>query len=270
MMSAFVSSQRFFAALDTKPITVTRDQGNKLVATNGQVLFQDVSFKYPNGTSALSNLSLEFAAGKRTALVGHSGSGKSTIFNLLLKFYDATSGKILIDGQNIADASINSVRSSISLVSQDIFIFDDTAYNNIAYGKDGATEEEVVAAAKAAKCHDFIMAMPDGYKTNLGFFGQNLSGGQKQRIAIARAFLRNSPILLLDEATSALDTETEAEIQASIDNLSQNRTTIIIAHRLSAVVKADNIIMLRGGQLVAQGSHTQLQDHDDYSKLFGL
>lgn len=271
MSAAFVNAERFYKLMDTKPRQATRETGSKLLVKEGAISFQDVHFEYPNGTEALRGVSFTMEAGKKTALVGYSGSGKSTVFNLLLKFYVPKSGNITIDEQPIADASIESLRNSIALVSQDIFIFDDTVKNNIGYGRDGATEEEIINAAKLAKCHDFIMAMPDGYRTKLGFFGHNLSGGQKQRIAIARAFLRDSPILLLDEATSSLDPKTEHEIQESLEKLTKNRTTVIIAHRLSTVMKADKMIMLDNGVVKAVGKHDELmKDSFAYRDLFGI
>jgi ABC-type multidrug transport system fused ATPase/permease subunit len=189
----------------------------------------------------------------------------------LMKFYDPALGRIIIDGQNLAGASIDSVRAQIALVSQDIFIFDETAMNNIGYGKEGATEEEIMAAAKAAHCHDFIMQMPNGYNTRLGFAGESLSGGQKQRIGIARAFLCNAPILLLDEATSALDPRTESDVQESLERLCVGRTTIIIAHRLSTVINADKMILLEEGSMVASGTHAELvADSEIYRQHFRL
>lgn len=271
MSASLVNTERFYKIMDTKPRRKSRDEGVKIHVKAGEIEFRDVVFEYPNGGRALAGVSLSMEAGKKTAIVGYSGSGKSTIFNLLLKFYDPTSGTITIDKQDINQASINSLRASIALVSQDIFIFDDTARNNIGYGREGATEEEIIAAAKAAKCHEFIMAMPDGYDTKLGFAGQNLSGGQKQRIAIARAFVRNAPILLLDEATSALDPRTESEIQEALEQLTKNRTTIIIAHRLSTVMNADKMIMMDSGEVRAVGKHDELlKSSPAYRDLFGI
>jgi ABC-type multidrug transport system fused ATPase/permease subunit len=180
-------------------------------------------------------------------------------------------GTIRIDGQDIGEASVASVRDSIAVVSQDVFIFDDTARNNIRYGRSGASEDEIVAAARAARCHDFIMTLPNGYDTRLGFLGQTLSGGQKQRIAIARAFLRRAPILLLDEATSSLDPKTDMEIQDAMESLMAGRTTVIIAHRLSTVMKANDTIVLEQGSVVARGSHAELIEHcPTYRQLFGV
>lgn len=270
MVKGFVGGERFFEILDTRPKYINRDKGDTLKITRAEIVFDHIAFSYPNGTQALKGISFTAPAGKKTALVGHSGSGKSTIFNLLMKFYDPTGGTITIDGQDFSKVSINSARDNMALVSQDIFIFDETALNNIGYGKDGATEDEIIAAAKAAHCHDFIMALPNGYNTKLGFSGESLSGGQKQRIAIARAFLRNAPILLMDEATSALDPKTEADIQLSLAELSKGRTTLIIAHRLSTVINADAMILMQDGEIAATGTHDSLMENPIYRNHFGI
>jgi len=271
MVKGYVAAERFFEIIDTKPKFISRDHGEALRVSHAEIIFDHVSFSYPNGAEALHNVSFTIPAGKKTALVGHSGSGKSTIFNLIMRFYDATSGSITIDAQELKSLSVNSVRDHLALVSQNIFIFDDTALNNIGYGRDGATEEEIIAASKAASCHDFIMQLPQGYNTRLGFAGESLSGGQKQRIAIARAFLRNAPVLLLDEATSALDPKTEAEIQGALEILSKGRTTLIIAHRLSTVSHADQMILMENGSIAATGTHEQLMaGSETYRSHFGL
>lgn len=271
MVKGYIAADRFFEIVDAKPKFISRAHGNTLEVKQAEIIFDHVGFAYPNGTQAISDVSIRFEAGKKTALVGHSGSGKSTIFNLIMKFYEPTSGRILIDGQDIAAASINSVRDCMAIVSQDIFIFDESALNNIGYGREGATEEDIIAAAKAAHCHDFIMQLPNGYNTVLGFAGETLSGGQKQRIAIARAFLRNAPILLLDEATSALDPKTEADIQESLERLSKGRTTIVIAHRLSTVIHTDYMVLMHEGRVAATGTHqTLLAESAQYCSHFGL
>ena len=271
MISALVNAERFYSLLDTQPKSKMRGHGNPIHVTSGRVAFERVQYIYPNGTCALDSVSFTIAAGRTTAIVGHSGSGKSTVFNLLLKFCEPTMGTIRIDDQDISEASVASVRDSIAVVSQDVFIFDDTARNNIKYGRSGATEDEIVAAAKAARCHDFIMTLPNGYDTRLGFLGQTLSGGQKQRIAIARAFLRRAPILLLDEATSSLDPKTDLEIQDTLESLMAGRTTVIIAHRLSTVMKAYETIVLEQGSVVARGSHAELIGGClAYRQLFGV
>lgn len=271
MLKGYIAAERFFEVLDTKPEYISREHGKSLHISRADIVFDHLTFIYPNGTQALRDISFQIMAGKKTALVGHSGSGKSTIFNLVMKFYKPSSGRIFIDGQDLAEISINSARANMALVSQDIFIFDETVFNNIGYGKDGATEEEIVAAAKAAHCHEFIMQLPDGYHTRLGFAGENLSGGQKQRIAIARAFLRDAPILLLDEITSALDPKTETYIQESLDRLCKGRTTIIIAHRLSTVSKADTMILMDKGTIAGTGTHEELLASSDlYRSHFGI
>ncbi len=271
MVKGYVAAERYFDMLDTKPHYISREHGAALQVSRAQVVFDAVGFAYPNGMQAIHDISVTFEAGKKTALVGHSGSGKSTIFNLIMKFYEPTSGSVLIDGQKLSACSIDSVREHLALVSQDIFIFDDTVMNNIGYGRDGATADEIMEAAKAARCHEFIMQLPQGYDTRLGYAGETLSGGQKQRVAIARAFLRNAPILLMDEATSALDPKTEADIQESLDRLSKGRTTIVIAHRLSTVVNADTMILMHEGGVAATGTHAQLMAESAlYRNHFGL
>ncbi len=271
MVKGYIAADRFFEVLDSKPKYISREHGETLVIERAAVALDNVSFSYPNGAQALESVSFTMEAGKKTALVGHSGSGKSTIFNLLMKFYEPTAGHVRIDGQDLAKASINSARAQMALVSQDIFIFDETAMNNIGYGKDGASEEEIIEAAKAAHCHDFIMQLPKGYHTKLGFAGETLSGGQKQRIAIARAFLRNAPILLLDEATSALDPRTESDIQDSLERLSKGRTSIVIAHRLSTVVNADKMVLMHEGKVAAIGTHESLLAESElYRNHFGI
>lgn len=270
LTTGLTAAERFYQIIDEKPQFKSRIEGTELKVKNAEISFNNVTFSYPDGTLALDNVNILMEAGKKTALVGHSGSGKSTILNLVMKFYYPSFGSITIDGMDINKASIESVRRNIALVSQDIFIFDDTARANIAYGLEGASEEQIIKAAKAAHCHEFISSLPNGYETKLGSFGEKLSGGQKQRIAIARAFLRNSPILLLDEATSALDPKTEADIQEALDELTKNRTTIIIAHRLSTVVKADKMVLLKSGKVSATGTHEQLSSVEEYKTLFGL
>ncbi len=263
------TDRQSFAWLDSRAVWLSQPLPAPL---QGRIVFENVTFAYENTDHpAVSHLSFTAKAGTTTALVGHSGSGKSTIFNLLMKFYEPTAGHVRIDGQDLAKASINSARAQMALVSQDIFIFDETAMNNIGYGKDGASEEEIIEAAKAAHCHDFIMQLPKGYHTKLGFAGETLSGGQKQRIAIARAFLRNAPILLLDEATSALDPRTESDIQDSLERLSKGRTSIVIAHRLSTVVNADKMVLMHEGKVAAIGTHESLLAESElYRNHFGI
>src|SRR6185437_11704906 len=230
-----------------------------------------VSFDYPNGTRALEGIDLVVPAGKTVALVGASGAGKSTVLNLIPRFFDVAEGAIEIDGSDIRDVTIASLRGAVALVSQEVTLFDDTVRANIAYGKRGASENEIVAAATMAAADDFIRALPQGYDTNVGEHGIKLSGGQRQRIAIARAMLKNAPILLLDEATSALDTENERHVQAALGKLMLGRTTLVIAHRLSTVIDADLIYVMDQGRVVEQGTHAELlRQGGVYARLYTL
>jgi len=222
------------------------------------VELRNVNFSYDNGETVLDNVSLSAAAGKVTALIGPSGGGKTTILNLIPRFYDVNSGQVLVNDQDVSKCSLSSLRNHIAWVSQDIVIFDDSVTANIAYGLDGAKDKDIMKAAKSAFAHDFIMDLPNGYDTQLGEDGASLSGGQRQRIALARAFLRNAPILLLDEATSALDNDSERFIQASLEKLQKGRTTLVIAHRLSTIEKADHIIVINKGQVIEEGTHVSL------------
>jgi ATP-binding cassette subfamily B protein len=230
------------------------------VPPQGAVAFRDVSFSYPlrPETSALDRVSFQAAPGERIALVGPSGAGKTTIFALLLRFYDPDRGKVEVDGVAVNEAALSELRSRFALVPQETALFADTVAANIAYGKDDAQRSEIEAAAKAAFAHDFIMALPQGYDTALGEGGVTLSAGQRQRIAIARALLRNAPILLLDEATSALDAESETLVQKALDKIMEGRTTLVIAHRLATVIRADRILVFDGGRLVEEGTHPSL------------
>ncbi|PCI37752.1 MAG: lipid A export permease/ATP-binding protein MsbA [Rhodospirillaceae bacterium] len=278
VQEGLAGAQRTFEALDhMNPITELENASDLDVKT-GDVKFKDVFFSYPKADDikgdqgeALKNISLHIGAGKTVALVGASGAGKSTIMNLLPRFYDIQSGSISIDGQNIADVTFKSLRDSMALVSQEIMLFDDTVRNNIAYGKLDASNDDIEHAAKHAAAHDFILQLPDGYDTMVGEHGVRLSGGQRQRLAIARAMLKNSPILLLDEATSALDTESERRVQAALNELMKDRTTLVIAHRLSTVVKADLIYVMDGGRVVEQGTHDELLAQSGiYANLYQL
>ena len=207
--------------------------------------------------------------GKITALVGHSGAGKSTILNLIPRFYDPSDGEIHIDGQNIKDLSLNSLRGNISLVSQDVILFDDTVKNNVKYAKLDASDDEIINACKSAAADEFIQNLPSKYDTKIGENGFRLSGGEKQRLSIARAILKNSPIILLDEATSSLDSESESKVQNAILNLTQNRTTLVIAHRFSTINKADRIIVMNKGTIIATGSHDKLlKESQEYKNLY--
>ncbi len=236
------------------------DDGDKpaLTLTNAQVEFRDVTFAYRNNETVLNRMSFVAEPGKVTALVGPSGGGKSTVLSLLLRFYEAKFGAIVIDGQIISDVSRRSLRQQTAYVGQDVYLFRDTIRENIAFGKPGSTDVEIIAAAKAACAHDFIIGFPLGYDTPVGEHGTQLSGGQRQRIAIARALVKNAPIILLDEATAALDSESEKLVQEAIEHLCQNRTTIVIAHRLHTIMHSDQILVVEGGQIVETGRHDDL------------
>ena len=224
----------------------------------GGVELKDVSFAYPDREPILQDFSLSIPAGQTVAIVGPTGSGKSTIVRLLLRFYDPQSGSITLDSIGLKEWELDTLRQSIGLVSQSVYLFDGSIWDNILYGRPDATEEDVIAAAKAAEVHEFIETLPQGYHTPIGERGLKLSGGQSQRISIARAILKDPPILVLDEATSAVDNETEAAIQRSLEVVSQNRTTIVIAHRLSTIRHADKIVVMDLGHIVAEGTHEDL------------
>ena len=233
---------------------------------NDKIEFKSVCFSYEDGKQVLKNINITVPKGKTIALVGQSGSGKSTLVDLVPRYHDVTSGEVLIDGRNIKDLKIKSLRGLIGNVNQEAILFNDTIFNNIAFGVDGATEEQVTAAAKIANAHDFIMEKEEGYQTNIGDRGSKLSGGQRQRISIARAILKNPPILILDEATSALDTESERLVQEALDRLTTSRTTIAIAHRLSTIKNADEICVMHEGEIVERGSHEELLKMNGYYK----
>ena len=252
------AADRVFAVLDYEPKIVTKPDASEIEIREGGVRFENIGFSYDGDKTALSDLSLEFEAGKTTALVGPSGAGKSTILNLIPRFYDPTAGRVIIDNQPIEDVTLDSLRHSIALVSQEITMFNDTVRANIAYGRLEASENEIIDAAKAAAAHEFILDLPDGYDTMVGERGLRLSGGQRQRISIARAMLKNAPILLLDEATSALDSESERKVHNALTRLMEGRTTIVIAHRLSTVSDADKIYVMKQGRLIEEGTHLEL------------
>ncbi len=242
-----------------QPAEVTDKPGAKdLVVSGGRVSLQNVAFGYDAARPILKGVSLEVEPGQTVAIVGSSGSGKSTIGRLLFRFYDVSGGALLIDGQDVRDVTQDSLHAQIGVVPQDTVLFNDTVHYNIAYGRPDASEDEIIAAAKAAKIHDFISSLPDGYDTTVGERGLKLSGGEKQRVGIARTLLKNPPILLLDEATSALDTETEMEIQAELKAMGEGRTVITIAHRLSTIADADRIVVLENGVIVEEGRHDDL------------
>ncbi|TSE01782.1 ABC transporter ATP-binding protein [Mesorhizobium intechi] len=267
--SGIVGVRMMFQLAD-EPLTLAeKPDAQPLRAGPGEIRFDAVSFAYQNGPQVLDRFDLTFAPGKMTALVGPSGGGKSTILNLIMRMYDPKHGKVLLDGQDISHATLASLREKIAYVSQDTFLFAGTIMHNIRLGRQDATDEEVIAAAKAANAHDFIMAQPMGYETDVGENGGLLSGGQRQRISIARAMLRNAEILLLDEATSALDAESEALFRDALQQLTEGRTTIVIAHRLSTVHQADTIVVLEGGKLVESGPHRALLAQGGlYQKLY--
>jgi subfamily B ATP-binding cassette protein MsbA len=259
MAEGMSAARRLFAALDVEP--EVRDQPGALPLPRGKgtIRFDNVGFGYGgDGRPTLSGVSFEAHRGETVALVGPSGGGKTTILNLIPRFYDTTTGRVLIDGHDVREVTLPSLRDQIALVTQEPFLFDDTVRANIAYARPDASTAEIERAAKAAAAHDFIGALPHGYDTGVGEAGARLSGGQRQRIAIARAFLKDAPILLLDEATSALDTESEAQVQAALRRLMAGRTTILIAHRLSTVRGADRIYVIDKGQIVETGDHTSL------------
>ncbi len=255
---ALVDMGEMFGLLEQPPEVVDKPDAKPLKVSGGEVVLDDVHFGYDPEREILKGVSLTVGAGKSVAIVGPSGSGKSTIGRLLFRFYDVSKGAIRIDGQDIRDVTQDSLHRAIGVVPQDTVLFNDTIYYNIAYGRDGATREEVEAAAKAARIHDFIISLPQGYDTQVGERGLKLSGGEKQRVGIARTLLKDPPILLLDEATSALDSETERDIQASLKRLGQGRSVISIAHRLSTIADADQIIVLEKGLVVERGTHEEL------------
>jgi subfamily B ATP-binding cassette protein MsbA len=259
LQEAAAALKRYFAVVDERPEIRDRPGAVPLVAGPGEVRFEDVRFHYAaGGVPAVDGVSLDVPAGKTTAIVGRSGSGKSTLLSLLPRMYDVQSGRVLVDGQDVRDVTLASLRASIALVTQEVVIFDDTVARNIGFGRADATRDEIEAAARAAAAHEFICALPDGYDTRLGPGGATLSGGQRQRVSLARAFLKNAPILLLDEATSALDAEAETQVQAAIRTLMRGRTTLVIAHRFSTVRDADVIVVLDAGRVVEIGTHAAL------------
>ena len=265
------AADRVFAVLDYQPKIISKPDAKLLDVKEGAVQFENVGFSYDGDKSALTELTIAFDPGKTTALVGPSGAGKSTILNLIPRFYDPSIGRIVIDGQAIEEVNLASLRHAIALVSQEITMFNDTVWANIAYGRLEAKDGEIIEAAKAAAAHEFIKDLPNGYDTMVGESGLRLSGGQRQRISIARAMLKNAPILLLDEATSALDSESERQVHDALKRLMEGRTTIVIAHRLSTVSDADKIYVMKKGRVIEEGTHLELLDSDglyaQYCKL---
>jgi ATP-binding cassette subfamily B protein len=255
---ALAGAERVFEILETEPEIKEKPNPIELENVRGRVTFEDVTFSYNQGSPVLKNISFDIEPGQMVAFVGPTGVGKTTIMYLLVRFFDPDSGSIKVDGIDIRDVSLKSLHDNISMVMQDVFLFNGTIAENIAYGKEDATMEEIINAARIACAHDFIESLPDGYDTYIGERGVKLSGGQKQRLAIARAVLKDAPILILDEATSSVDTETENKIQEAINNLAGTRTILIIAHRLSTVKRADRIIVLKDGEIVEDGRHEEL------------
>ncbi len=264
-----VSLKRIFEILDTKPEVKEKADAIKLPVIEGRLTFADVSFQYERQRAILKHINFDVTPGTITALVGPSGAGKTTIINLICRFYDPTGGKILIDNYDLRDITLKSLRSQIGIVLQESFLFSGTINENLRYGKPEATQNEIIESAKAANAHDFIMTLPRAYETQIGERGAKLSGGQKQRLAIARAILRDPRILILDEATSSLDSESEALIQEALERLMKNRTSFVIAHRLSTILKANKILVFQEGKLVEEGIHTELMAKSGlYTRLY--
>lgn len=269
---AVVNARMIYEILDTVPHQRDKPGAGELQITDATIEFRDVSFGYGETSDILKSVSFTAEGGKTTALVGPSGAGKSTVISLIPRFYDPHSGSILVDGQDIADITKQSLRAGLAYVSQQPYLFEGTIRDNIRYGRPDATDSDVENAARLAHAHDFILNQPKGYDTPVGENGVTLSGGQRQRLSIARALVRNAPILLLDEATSALDTESEAAVQQALDEAMRGRTVVVIAHRLSTIVRADKIVVMREGQVVEEGTHEALADREDglYARLHNL
>ena len=263
--------RRFVEVVDTKPEILDAPDAKDIGTVSGNIEFRDVSFHYDESGEVLEHIDIEIAAGKTVALVGPSGGGKTTLCSLLPRFYDVTSGAVLIDGKDVRSLTQKSLRNAIGIVQQDVYMFAGSIKDNIGYGKPDATMEEIIEAARNANIHDFISGLPEGYNTYVGERGVRLSGGQKQRLAIARVFLKNPKILILDEATSALDNESERHVQQALERLSKNRTTIVIAHRLSTIRNADEIIVISDDGIVERGTHQTLLEKDGlYAKYYNM
>ncbi len=267
----FSGFRRFLDVVETQPDIVDKKGAKPLVNPRGDISYKNVSFRYEKDSEVLDNVNISIKAGKTVAFVGPSGGGKTTLCSLLPRFYDVTGGQITIDGKDIRDVTLKSLRNCIGIVQQDVYLFAGSIRENISYGKPGASDDEIIQAAKNANIHEFVMSLEDGYDTFVGERGTRLSGGQKQRIAIARVFLKNPPILILDEATSALDNESERHIQTSLEHLAKNRTTIVIAHRLSTIRNADEIIVIDQSGIKERGTHDTLLKQDGlYAKYYNM
>ena len=273
VQKGLASAERVNKILDADVLIKETASAKSINNFEKEIEYKNVSFAYTRGDNGhvLKNINLKIQKGKTIALVGQSGSGKSTLADMLARFYDVDSGELIIDGTNIKDIKIKDVRALMGIVTQESILFNDTVFNNIAFGMENAKQEDVIAAAKVANAHEFISQMPNGYQTNIGDRGSKLSGGQRQRLSIARAVLKNPPILILDEATSALDTESERLVQDALNNLMKNRTSVVIAHRLSTIQHADEIIVLQKGEIIERGNHTELISKNGvYKKLSDL